>query len=129
MKKLIVILFTLALFGCVSNKEVKLEQVDESVLNNFTYEESEKDGIVYMINDDKYCLIVFKNLGIDPENVKLIQEESNHIIDIGEIEEVEKPVRYVFKYTYGEDLQDEDATMIVSDGETEYPFEGVYTFN
>ncbi len=45
-------------------------------------------------------------------------------IQIGEVNEVKAPCRYVFKYTYP-DKEDKDATLIVTDGEKEYPFEGV----
>lgn len=130
MKKLITILacaLTLSLLGCAKNKEATFEQVDEIVLNHYEYSESEKDGIVYSINEEDFCLVVFKNLGIAPENVKLVQDGKDYIIQIGEVSESEKPVRYVFKYTYPEPM-DEDATLIVRDGEKEYPFEGIFEF-
>ena len=44
------------------------------------------------------------------------------------VDDIVKPMRYVFKYTYAVPM-DENATLIVSDGEKEYPFEGVYKFD
>lgn len=119
MKKILMVLVACILAGCQQTTiKPKLERVDKSVLNQYDFDKPDREGgYIYSITNDDYMYIVFENMGIDPTQVKLEQDDDVVTIDIGDVKQNEKKQCYVFKYTYVE-----DTTLIVSDGKKQYPF-------
>ena len=133
MKKLFVIvscIFSMVLVGCVSNKETTIKRVKEEELIKYDVHETEANkSYIYNISDRDVSYIVFRNMGIEPDQVTLRKEGSKYIVDIGSVSEDAKEGLYVFKLIKGEDMLNDEkenkASLVVTDGNTEYPFEFV----
>ena len=131
MKKIlmiIMIVFLCGLSGCQQNTsqdEVKLIKVANEVIEQYDYDFSKNDGKgIYTIENKNFIYIVFENMNIDPDKVKLEQDGSVSTIYISFDKTDNLNTRYVYKYI--NHLDDEDKTLIVSDGKKEYPFDGSF---
>lgn len=129
MKKIFIItmaIFIVGLSGCQSKLEqeqVKLIKVAPEVIDQYDCAFLQKEGI-YTFENKNYTYIVFENMHIDPDQIKLKQDGSVSTIYISFDKINNEDTRYVYKYINR--LDDEDKTLIVSDGKKEYLFNDTF---